>query len=241
MNTQQRKLIAAMSLCTGILVAASGPAQAALIASADGQTVYDTDRNITWLSNANLAATNAFGLSYGVDYGTDQYGNQTIIYSDGSMTSAGALLWVNAMNAANYLGYNDWRLPANDTCYGYNCTGSDMGHLFYNELGGAAGSLLTSTHNANYSLFQNVQTWLPPTPYGYSLPASYWSGTMTMRPWQAVYFGIDGSTTAYIQGNNAFTMVVRDGQVAAVPVPAAAWLFGSGLLGLIGVARRKAA
>jgi hypothetical protein len=27
--------------------------------------------------------------------------------------------------------------------------------------------------------------------------------------------------------------------VAAVPVPAAAWLFGSGLLGLIGVARRR--
>jgi hypothetical protein len=26
-----------------------------------------------------------------------------------------------------------------------------------------------------------------------------------------------------------------------VPVPAAAWLFGSGLLGLIGVARRKVA
>jgi len=29
-------------------------------------------------------------------------------------------------------------------------------------------------------------------------------------------------------------------QVSAVPVPAAVWLFGSGLLGLIGVARRKA-
>jgi hypothetical protein len=29
--------------------------------------------------------------------------------------------------------------------------------------------------------------------------------------------------------------------VAAVPVPAAAWLLGSGLLGLVGVARRKAA
>jgi hypothetical protein len=26
---------------------------------------------------------------------------------------------------------------------------------------------------------------------------------------------------------------------SAVPVPAAVWLFGSGLLGLIGVARRK--
>ena len=28
---------------------------------------------------------------------------------------------------------------------------------------------------------------------------------------------------------------------AAVPVPAAAWLFGSGLLGLVGIARRKKA
>ena len=32
-----------------------------------------------------------------------------------------------------------------------------------------------------------------------------------------------------------------DFQVAAVPVPAAVWLFGSGLLGLVGVARRKKA
>ncbi len=29
--------------------------------------------------------------------------------------------------------------------------------------------------------------------------------------------------------------------ISAVPVPAAVWLFGSGLLGLVGVARRKAA
>ena len=30
-----------------------------------------------------------------------------------------------------------------------------------------------------------------------------------------------------------------EGKVSAVPVPAAVWLFGSGLLGLVGVARRK--
>ncbi|MCP4042838.1 MAG: VPLPA-CTERM sorting domain-containing protein, partial [Gammaproteobacteria bacterium] len=29
------------------------------------------------------------------------------------------------------------------------------------------------------------------------------------------------------------------GDVSAVPVPAAVWLFGSGLIGLLGVARRK--
>ena len=40
-----------------------------------------------------------------------------------------------------------------------------------------------------------------------------------------------------------FSAVSNDGynmSVATVPVPAAVWLFGSGLLGLAGIARRKA-
>ncbi len=36
-----------------------------------------------------------------------------------------------------------------------------------------------------------------------------------------------------------FAWVVRSGDVSAVPVPAAVWLFGSGLIGLLGLARRK--
>jgi len=46
--------------------------------------------------------------------------------------------------------------------------------------------------------------------------------------------------------NNIFTLTAGDTvhlesyfQVTAVPVPAAVWLFGSGLLGLIGISRRK--
>lgn len=42
-------------------------------------------------------------------------------------------------------------------------------------------------------------------------------------------FDISGTTSAFFGGSTP------------VPVPAAAWLFGSGLLGLVGIARRKAA
>lgn len=50
--------------------------------------------------------------------------------------------------------------------------------------------------------------------------------------------GISGFSlfsTQQIEGNAALDNVV----VSTIPVPAAAWLFGSGLIGLIGVARRK--
>ncbi len=36
-----------------------------------------------------------------------------------------------------------------------------------------------------------------------------------------------------------FAWAVRSGDVSAVPVPAAVWLFGSGLIGLLGIAKRK--
>lgn len=47
---------------------------------------------------------------------------------------------------------------------------------------------------------------------------------------------VTGFSTGAIGGAYA---VVMTSQPTAVPVPAAAWLLGSGLLGLVGVARRK--
>ena len=43
--------------------------------------------------------------------------------------------------------------------------------------------------------------------------------------------GVSGDSRWY--DSTSFTV-----NVAAIPIPAAAWLFGSGLLGLVGVARR---
>lgn len=47
-------------------------------------------------------------------------------------------------------------------------------------------------------------------------------------------FSIPGST-------NADLAFLVQGDISPIPVPAAAWLFGSGLIGLIGLARRKKA
>ena len=266
MKTTQT-LLAAVILGTSLFTATQ--ANAALVSALGGQVVNDTDLNITWAANANLAATNTFGLSYGVNYGTDIYGYQSIINSDGSMTWGGAQKWIAAMNTANYLGYNDWRLPTttdtgklepdnrlrrthwrlptttdtgkpgcqqsyNGTDCGYNSTGSEMSHLYYNELGNkalynTAGVEQSGSGLVNTGTFSNFQTY------------KYWSGTeYAPNPYGAWVFNTGyGNQVADDKNGNMFAMAVRPGQVAAVPVPAAAWLLGSGLLGLIGVARRR--
>ena len=148
--------------------------------------------------------------------------------------------WIAAMNTANYLGYSDWRLPAtlqpDPSCrtqsggdsFGYNCTGSEMGHLFYGELGGVALQSIVTTHNANYNLFSNVQSYI------------YWSGTVyAPAPGSNAWlFGFDGGG----QDNTNQTLAlhvwaVRPGDI--VPVPAAVWLFGSAM-GVFGIVRRRA-
>jgi len=50
-----------------------------------------------------------------------------------------------------------------------------------------------------------------------------------------------GQMLAYLLGSVSFngTSLTFTGETAAVPIPAAAWLFGSGLLGLLGISRRR--
>jgi hypothetical protein len=81
-------------------------AGATLILSADGITVYDTVHNISWLADADLAASNRFGLPVCTGSATQGCVNQS-----GSMSYQTAKAWVAAMNAANNLGYANWQLP----------------------------------------------------------------------------------------------------------------------------------
>ncbi|MGO9445571.1 MAG: DUF1566 domain-containing protein [Thiobacillaceae bacterium] len=214
-------LIASTTLGTMLLSATAAHAalQAVTLDGIAGAGVYDTDRNITWLANANLAATDTFGVAG--------------ISANGSMASwATAESWIAAMNAADYLGYNTWELPTTpvvDTCGssgGYNCTNSMMGHLFYTELGGTAGSSITTTHTnaAGYNLFNNIQA------------ADYWSGTVfasdpSEEAWLFVMEdGLQGIASQ--SSDNVYAWAVIPG---AVP-EADTWamlLVGLGLVGLV--------
>src|SRR6516225_3933157 len=78
---------------------------AALTLATDALTVYDSANNVTWLADANLAASSRFGLP------VCSPSVQPCVNPTGSMNYQSALAWVAAMNAANYLGHNNWLLP----------------------------------------------------------------------------------------------------------------------------------
>ena len=50
----------------------------------------------------------------------------------------------------------------------------------------------------------------------------------------------EATWTFSAESTTSYSMTATAAGIPAVPVPAAIWLFGSGLIGLIGVARRKA-
>jgi hypothetical protein len=210
------------------------PADAALDSRTQNSVVvavYDTDLGVTWLADANLAASNTFGVS-GITTGTFA----------GRMAWDTAQSWITAMNTANYLGYNDWRLPttqqpdascslsmANAT--GNNCIGSEMGHLFYSELSGTVGSFILSSGDPDLSKFQNIK------------PGYYWSTdyTPSTATTDAYEFNFNaGDQVGGFKGSSNNVWAVRTGDVV-VPLPATVWLLGSGLFGMFGLSWKNRA
>lgn len=120
-------------------------------------------------------------------------------------------------------GVDGWRLPSIDN------TNSEMRTLFSDVLGGSFRSSISTTHNANYDLFSNIDD------------QDFWTSQESEYSlFDAINFSMaDGYATFNDKRNGFYAWAVYSGDVSPVPVPAAVWLFGSGLVGLAGLARRK--
>ena len=169
------------AVCAAVFSFITLPTQAGLISVLGGQAYYDDVADLTWLANANV---------------------------NGVMNWQAAKDWAAALDIDGVTG---WRLPMAHnsdvpSCSGYNCTGSEMGNMFYNVLGGVAGSSITTTHNSNYDLFSNVQS------------DDYWSSTEyapnSAFAWD---FGFgDGLQNLRGKGYNGYAWAVRAGDVRPV-------------------------
>lgn len=193
------------------------------------EAYYDTSLNITWLVDANYAGT--------------------------TMDWATANTWAANLNINGYTG---WRLPsvtdtgtlgcnnsyAGGTDCGFNVDTStgEMAHMFYVTLGDKAycdpstSTVTTCNAQTGYGLtntgpFSNLQSFI------------YWSETADALN-VGGHWGFDfNSGRQFRWGDdtslNAWAVHSGDVGAAVAPIPAAVWLFGSGIVGLIGFARRR--
>lgn len=200
--------------------------------------IYDSDQDITWLQDANYAKTQSFGVSG--------------ITANGGMIGSTAFEWIAGMNADNFRGISNWRLPytprKDSSCSGHDnfdqfdggflCTGSELGHLFYIDLLGQAGASVIDSNSPYLDLFINIQNF------------SYWSNyTNLLDPsldsfQQAVFwFNVGGTSGEIPQPSDLWSAwAVVDGDVfnsaPTIPEPSVLALILTGLFG-IGLARNK--
>jgi hypothetical protein len=212
-------------VASAIVILAPTSANAALIERLGGLAYYDDVANLTWLADANTAGT--------------------------AMTWADANNWAASLTVG---GVGGWRLAdtvdvGNDggtytNLYqgvdaGYNITvHSELSNMFYNVLGNGSKYNTDGTETgcvapdyclSNRGPFSNLQSDYYWSATAYAIDADYAWG-----------FGMDDGGQGKINKSaSLYAWAVQSGDVSAVPVPAAVWLFASGLITLIGFSRRQ--
>lgn len=208
----------------------SQSAEAALFDRGEG-FIYDDVLDVTWAQNANINGYKGWSIHKTWAAGYSQTHSVYGTFDDWRlpMTLDTGIPGCNFAYTGTDCGFNVQTGNATMTVY------SEMASLFYDTLGNVAyydtsgvgpqpGWGLTNT-----GPFTNLQAH------------NYWSGT---GYWNHIadawYFSFSQGRQYYNQTfSSSYALAVRDGDIAPVPVPGAAWLLGSAL-GLLGWIRHKA-
>jgi len=230
------------------------PARAALH-DRGGGLIYDDVLGVTWLQDANYAAT-----QYAATSGAE--GD-----ADGRMDWDTAVAWAAGLSyfdSVRNVTWDDWRLPSlapidgtafnyttsyqGTTDVGYNISApttayagsgaSEMAYMYYNDLGNLGECTPDSVFPfctaptgwglANTGSFANVQ------------PSDYWSGTEEAPPGTGSAWAFDFHDGFQVRDSKTFPFyawAARAGDVA-VPEPASLGLVATTLGGLLGVGWR---
>ena len=215
-----RTFTAALTLFL-LMAVLTGPADATLL---DIGTAIYGGNNYNLLYDANSPFGSIVWLNYSNAPGT--WSNQMNWASNLSGALTCNLIPGYSMNWSG-----DWRLPITDSVspananglFGWNITSSEMGYLFYTDLGNTTSGLTSK------GLFTNLESgW-------------YWSGTECITGRYAWFFGPpDGEQNYDDEPCNFLALAVHPGQLetASVPEPSTFFLLGAGLAG-VGFLRRK--
>lgn len=174
--------------------------------STESVFLYDTDLDVTWLRNAGASSR---------------------------ATWHQVTTWVSALVVGSF---DDWRLPSSydigtsNICRGYYCPQSELGHLWFSELGNSYGNPVNPGPFLNFKGVTHV-----------SYP-TYWTSTLAAPDASHVWVfntsvGFQGTT---IGSAGDWGFAVRGGDVAApIPEPKTSVLLLLGVVALGGYTAMK--